>query len=79
MAEQEGKKTTLYYKIDDFCKFCRPFVSELIRSSQFYGKEKHNAKILSIYLSELDEKSQNYSSIKVYVKWSLGEFERFIA
>ena len=39
-------------------------------------------KILSIYLSEFNEKSQNYSSIKVYVKWSLhslGEFERFIA
>ena len=45
----------------------------------FYGKEKHNAKILSIYLSKFNEKAQNYSSIKVHVKWSLGEFERFIA
>ena len=45
----------------------------------FYGKEKHNAKILSIYLSEFNEKAQNYSSINVHVKWSLGEFERFIA
>ena len=46
---------------------------------KFYGNEKHNAKILSIYLSKFDEKSQNYPSIKVHVKWSLGEFERFIA
>ena len=43
------------------------------------AKEKHNAKILSIYLSKFYEKSQNYSSIKVHVKWSLGELERFIA
>ena len=42
-------------------------------------KEEHNAKILSIYLSEFDEKSQNYLSIKVHVKLSLGELERFIA
>ena len=39
---------------------------------KFCGKEKHNAKILSIYLSEFDEKSQNYSSIKVHVRWSLA-------
>ena len=36
---------------------------------KFYGKEKHNAKILSIYLSKFDEKSQNYPSIKVHVKY----------
>ena len=73
------KDYRLYYKIDDFCKFCRPFVSIETHPIKFYGKEKHNAKILSIYLSEFDEKSQSYSSINVYVKWSLGEFERFIA
>ena len=35
-----------------------------------YEKEKHNAKILSIYLSKFNKKAQNYSSIKVHVKWS---------
>ena len=49
------------------------FETHLIK---FYGKEKHNAKILSMYLSKFNEKAQNYSSIKVHVKWSLGEFER---
>ena len=75
---KRAKDYSLYYKIDGFCKFCRPFFFET-HLIKFYGKEKHNAKILSIYLSEFDEKSQNYSSIKVHVKWSLGEFERFIA
>ena len=75
----EGKKTIGYItKSTIFCKFCRPFFFET-HLIKFYGNEKHNAKILSIYLSEFDEKSQNYSSIKVHVKWSLGEFERFIA
>ena len=46
---------------------------------KFYGKEKHNAKVLSIYLNKFDEKSQNYPSIKVHAKWALGEFKRFIA
>ena len=57
------------------------FPVPLFRNSpdQVYGKEKHNAKILSIYWSKFDEKSQNYPSIKVQVKWSLGEFKRFFA
>jgi hypothetical protein len=38
-----------------------------------------SAKILRIYMIELDENSQNYPSIKVRVKWSRGQFERFIA
>ena len=42
---------------------------------KFYGKKKHNAKVLSIYLSKFDEKSQNYLLINVHVKWSLGEFK----
>ena len=46
---------------------------------KFYGKEKLTAKILSIYMIELDENSQNYPSIKDRVKWSFGQFERFIA
>ena len=41
-------------------------------SNQVYGKEKLAAKILSIYLHELDEKSQTYPSIKVRVILSLG-------
>jgi hypothetical protein len=48
-------------------------------SDKFYGKEKLTAKILSIYMIELDENSQNYPSMKVRVKWSLSQFERFIA
>jgi hypothetical protein len=48
-------------------------------SVKFYGKEKLSAKILSICMIELDENSQNYPSINVRVKWSLGQFERFIA
>ena len=73
MAEQEGEKTIHYITLylPSLCFETHPI--------EFYGKEKHNAKILSIYLSEFDEKSQNYPSIKVYVKWSLGELERFIA
>ena len=78
MAEQEGKKTidyitksTIFAILPSLCFETHPI--------KFYGKEKHNAKILSIHLSEFDEKLQNYSSIKVYVKWSLGEFECFIA
>ena len=48
-------------------------------SVKFYGKEKLTAKILSVYMIELDENSQNYPSMKVRVKWSLSQFERFIA
>ena len=71
MAEQEGKRLwTLLRSRQFFANF---------NSIKFYGKEKHNAKILSIYFSKFDKRSQNYLSIKVHVKWSLGEFKRFIA
>ena len=39
-------------------------------SVKFYGKEKLTAKILSVYMIELDENSQNYPWMKVRVKWS---------
>ena len=45
-------------------------------SDQVLWKKKHNAKILSICLGKFDEKSQNYPSISVHVKQSLGEFKR---
>ena len=72
------KDYRLYYKINNFLQILPSlhFETHLI---QFYRKEKHNANILSIYLSKFDEKSQNYSSIKVHVKWSLCGFEHFIA
>ncbi len=46
---------------------------------KFYEKEKLAAKILRVYLNELDEKSQIYPPIKVRVKWSFDQFECFIA
>ena len=46
---------------------------------EFYGKEKHTAKILGIYLTELDKKTLNYPPMKVRMKWSLDPFERLIA
>ena len=79
MAVQQGKKT-----IDSQLRksgFLQFLLSHCFKtySVKFYGKEKLSAKILRIYMIELDENSQNYPSIKVRVKWSLGQFERFIA
>jgi hypothetical protein len=78
MAVQQGKTT-----IDSITKI-RIFAilaSHCFEtySVKFYGKEKLSAKILRIYMIELDENSQNYPSIKVRMKWSRGQFERFIA
>jgi hypothetical protein len=79
MAVQQGKKT-----IDSITKI-RIFAvlsSHCFEtySVKFYGKEKLSAKILRIYMIELNENSQNYPSIKVRVnEWSRGQFERFIA
>ena len=79
MAEQEGQKTIRSIRTSTvFGKFCRPFVSKLTRSS-FMGRRNVTRRFLSIYLRKFDEKSQNYLSIKVHVKWSLREFGRFIA
>ena len=78
MAEQGGKDYRLYYEIGGFLQILPSLCFET-HPIKFYGEEKHNAKILSIYLSKFDEKSQNYPSIKVHVKWSLGEFKCFIA
>ena len=72
--DKRAKDYTLCYKIDDFLQILQSFCFET-HLIKFYGKEKHNAKILSIYLIKFDKKSQNYSSIKVHVKWSLGEFD----
>ena len=73
-----GTPCRLYYKIDDFLQILLSLCFET-HLMKFYGNETHNAKILSIYLSNFNEKEQNYSSIKVHLKWSLGEFKRFIA
>ena len=62
-----------------FANFAVSLFRNLIYSIKFYGKEKHNAKILSTYLSKFDEKAQNCLSIKLHVKWSVGELGRFIA
>ena len=37
------------------------------------GRETKREDFKHINCSKFDEKSQNYSSIKVHVKWSLGE------
>jgi hypothetical protein len=42
-------------------------------------RETYREDFEHIYMIELDENSQNYPSIKVRVKWSVGQFERFIA
>ena len=68
------KDCRLYYEIGGFLSnFPVPFFET--HPIKFYGKEKHNAKVFSIYLSKFDEKSQNYLLINVHVKWSLGEFK----
>ena len=75
-----GQKTidSINYEIGGFLQILPSLCFET-HPIKFFGNEKHNAKILSIYLSKFDEKSQNYPSIKVHVKWYLGEFRRFIA
>jgi hypothetical protein len=79
MAVQESRKTIdSITKVRFFLQFLPSHCFETY-SVKFYGKEKLAAKILSIYMIELDENSQNYPSIKVRVKWSLGQFKRFIA
>ena len=65
MAEQ-GQKTIIGVFLQILPSLC--FETNPIK---FYGKEKHNAKILSIYLSKFDKRSQNYRSIKVDLKWYL--------
>ena len=78
MAVQQGKKTIDSITKSGFLQFLPSHCFETY-SVKFYGKEKLSAKILRIYMIELDENSQNYPSIKVCMKWSLGQFERFIA
>ena len=75
---KRAKDYRLYYEIGGFLQILPSLCFET-HPIKFYGKEKHNAKILSIYLSKFHKKSQNYPSIKVHAKWSLGEFKRFIA
>ena len=75
---KRAKDYRLYYEIGGFLQILPSLCFET-HPIKLYGNEKHNAKILSTYLSKFDEKSQNYASIKVHVKWSLGEFKRFIA
>jgi hypothetical protein len=77
MAVQQGKKTIDSITKIRFLQFAVACFETY--SDKFYGKEKLTAKILSIYIIELDENSQNYPSMKVRVKWSLSQFERFIA
>ena len=73
MAVQQGKKTIDSITKSGFLQFLPSHCFETY-SVKFYGKEKLSAKILRIYIIELD-----YPSIKVRVKWSRGQFERFIA
>ena len=78
MADTAGQKDyRFYYEIRIFAVFAVALFRNLF--VKFYGKEKLSAKILRIYMIELDENSQNYPSIKVRMKWSRGQFERFIA
>ena len=74
----QKKDYRLNYEIEGFLQFL-PCLCLKTHPIRFCGKEKHNAKILSIYLTKFDEKSQSYFSIKVPVKRSLGEFQRSIA
>ena len=78
MANKRAKDCRLCYEIGGFLQILPSLYFET-HPIKFYGNEKYNAKILSMHLSKFDEKSQNYPSIKVHVKWSLGEFKRFIA
>ena len=77
MAEQEGKRL-----IDCITKMrflaVLAFVLAQNSSDQVLWKNKHTAKIFSIYLSELGKMTRNYPPIKVRMKWSLGPFKRFI-
>ena len=78
MTVQQGKKTIDSITKSGFLQFLPSHCFETY-SVKFYGKEKLSAKILRIYMIKLDENSQNYPSIKVRMKWSRGQFERFIA
>ena len=78
MAVQQVKKTIDSVMKSGFLQFLPSHCIETY-SVKFYGKEKLSAKILRIYMIELDENSQNYPSIKVRVKWSRGQFERLIS
>ena len=69
---KRAKDYRLYYEIGGFFLQILPSLCFETHPIKLYGNEKHNAKILSIYLSKFDEKSQNYPSIKVHMKWSLG-------
>jgi hypothetical protein len=68
MAVQQGKKTIDSITKSEFLKFLPSHCFETY-SVKFYGKEKISAKILRIYMIELDENSQNDPSIKVRMKW----------
>ena len=68
---KRAKDYRLYNEIGGFLQIFPSLCFET-HPIKFYGKEKHHAKILSIYLSKSNEKSPNYPSIKGHVKWSLG-------
>ncbi len=69
MAVQEGRKTIdSITKMRFFAVFAVALFLNLSNQVLWEIKEKLAAKILSIYLNELDEKSQTYPSIKVRVK-----------
>ena len=78
MAVQEGRKT-----IDSITKISIFAVSAVALFQNLFGRALWQRETyredFEHYMIELDENSQNYPSMKVRVKWSLGQFERFIA
>ena len=56
---KRAKDYRLYYEIGGFLQIFPSLCFET-HPIKLYGNEKHSTRILSIYLSKFDEKSQNY-------------------